>query len=96
MMNSIMISSAEGIQASGEDRAKHYLELAAVLDDESPREVSHNVKAAAHTYASQIIADLLELAEVHDLSIAEVLKVAVENFNGIAYRPIEITVKGAV
>lgn len=95
-MSSMMIDSSMGDQASGEDRAVHYLALAAVLDNESPRQVRSNIKAAAHTYASRVIADLLELAEVHDLNLAEVLKTAVDSFNGIAYRPIEITVKGAI
>lgn len=91
-----MISDAEGASASGEDRGRHYLTVAAVLSGESPRQVRDNVKAAAYTYTSQVIADLLELAEVHDLNLAQILQIAVENFNGISYRPIEITVKGAI
>jgi len=92
----IEITDEDGFLSSAEDRAMVHLRVTAVINNEYPPSTDVEVIKTARVYLSSVIADLLVYAESTDLNLAEILTAAVSEFNDSAYRPIDITVKGAV
>lgn len=96
-MISITVTEDDGVKATPEDRALRHLQITKVMAGEpAPKHSSVEALDAARFYTSSIIADMLAYAESIDMNLEDVLRAAVEEFNAVAYHPVEITVTGAI